>query len=92
MELVGVVVVEQFEGLSDCLRRLDARAAAPVGLLEDRRLAPTDGPDGGCVDGGFTAVRGEGSQDRGEFIGQPGQAQVGIPETQIERVGHLPRF
>jgi hypothetical protein len=90
--------VQQLQRLFDGKARLRAQFAGfpaarsdspAINLLKDRRLIPIDRPDRRRVNPRLAAVRGKGAQHRRQLAGKLGKTQIGIPQTQIKRVGHL---
>ncbi len=81
LEFVGVVFVEQLEGFFDGEAGIGAALATTVDALEDGRLGPADGPDGGGIDAGLAAVGCELTEDRGQLGGKRFEAQIRVPET-----------
>jgi hypothetical protein len=80
--------MEHLEGDFDGLLRLGAALGPAIDVLEDGRLAPIDGPDGGGVDQRLAAVRAKLGEHRGQLACQLDEAQVGVPQAQIKCVGH----
>jgi hypothetical protein len=81
--------MQQFERFFDGQPRLRASLAPAVHPLKDRRFGPVDGPCSGCIDPGLAAMRGKLPQHGRQLVGKRLQAQVGVPQAQIKRVGHL---
>jgi hypothetical protein len=93
-ELVGHVVVKLLGGLGD--GGLDDGfggvglvicVCGDVNALVDGRLGEVDGVGGGCGDA-FRSDRGEMAEDADERGGEGLQAEVRVPEAEVEAVGH----